>query len=355
MFIKLFLPILFCFSLFGDEFDLFPFGNLAQHIHQLEVDGHLKELVVARREEIEKIKHNWQTKIPSFEERGFIQQFYRALEEGVLKSSEHGAGSAYILYDANQKPLYVVKPFDEDILCLNNRKSSASPYNDRIIRVRSHIPLYRGAQTEVLAYNIAKLLHLEYLLPETHLAVFFHEAFFDIENHAYKYEFQEKLCSVQSYLTDCQNMDLLIKEWVKGGVTDQGILELIDREDFENLTLLIWLLYDTDAHMGNIYAHKDEKGIYHLRKIDNGLCFPIKNSQLLNTLYFFPHAKEKLSERICTFISQLPIQEMESRILFFEMEDTLFAFRQRVALLQECAKEGKLTIRQIDKRLRTLK
>lgn len=345
--------------------DKFQFGRLWSHIKHLEEQNLLYEMIHQRRREISTIKTHWGKKISSFEEPSFLTEIDTLLQLGSLQSSNVGCGAAYFLFDQNNKPLYVIKPFDEDILCLNNRKNFASPYNNSICRVRNHIPLYRTFQAEALSYAMAAILGLEHLIPPTHLAILSHEKFYDISQSLGKEEQEklfaaggipdkEKLCSVQAFLPGTKNLYTLVEEWLAQNLTEEDITALIDPEDFENLVILIWVLFDTDAHAGNIYAKKDAAGLYHLIKIDNGLTFPDQNSHLLNALYFFPQAKKPLSERACKLIQNLPVEKMLEKITFFEMKQTLDAFSQRILVLQQLCRNKAYTIREIDARLRAL-
>ncbi len=345
--------------------DNLEFGRLWQQIKRLEQRGVLYEMILERREEIQAIKEYWKAKIPFIESPDLQKQLLFLLKTGTLQASNHGCGAAYFLSNEQGIPQYVLKPIDEDILCLNNRKQFASPFNNRSFRVRNGIPLYRSAQAETLSFAIARLLGFEHLTPPTHLAVLSHEEFFDITDNLKKEERniylpkmgppdREKLCSVQTYLAETKNLHDLVEDCLKNDFSDDEILHLIDYESFENLCLLIWLFYDTDAHAGNLYAKQDSKGVFHLLKIDNGLTFPDTNSHLLNALYFFPHAKSPPSPRICKIIETLPIKEITALIHLYEMDDALHAFLQRVEILQLLVKETSYSLRDIDIRLHAL-
>lgn len=239
----------------------------------------------------------------SIEANPFFKEFYTCLQTGALLPAER----TYFLLDQNRDPKYVIKPNDE-----------------RIVQVKAHIPLFRTAQAEALSSAFASILGMNRLTPETHLAKISLS--------------EEKLCSVQVYVSDVQTLFQIANEWLKQNVSDEQLLTLIDQTDLEDLFLLIWLLYDTDAHARNIYAKKDASGIYHLIKFDNGLTFPDKNGGLFNALALLPQAKNQLSARIINQIQNLPVEKLTKQILFFEMEDALKAFLERVKTLQELVK-----------------
>lgn len=340
-----------------------PFGKMWSQIKRLENEELLYSMITKRRDEIATIKDHWKEKIPTFEEASFQDSLQVLLKKGTLSPSEHGSGGAYYLYDETETPRFVIKPFDEDILCLNNRKSLASPYNNQAFRVRDYIPLYRTAQAEMLSYSTASLLGFNNLTPPTHLSIITHPTFFDVTDQldtpsSLKEKMapadREKLCTVHTYLPNLQNLYQLVEEWLDKNLSEQEISAMMDLEDFENLVIFIWLLFDTDAHAGNLYVKKDEKGMYHLVKIDNGLTFPNRNSHLLNALYFFPQAKQPLSERACDLIQTLPIEKIIEKFHFFEMEPALDAFHERVEILQQLVKNPHRTIQEIDTRLHAL-
>lgn len=215
----------------------------------------------------------------------------------------------------------VIKPVEPD--CINHR---------------AYIPCSRTAQAEALAYAIAQILGLGHLTPETHLALI-------------PIDGVEKLCSVQQYLPNIENLRDLAVEWLKADLSDATLLTLIDPTDFEDLFLLILLFYDTDAHANNIYARKDDSGIYHLIKLDNGLTFPDKNRQLFNALYLLPQARKKFSPQAIERIQTLPMEKLAEKFIEFEMQDAYGAFVERVENLKQLTD---YSMREIDIHFRKL-
>ncbi|MBS0628800.1 MAG: hypothetical protein JSS30_01085 [Verrucomicrobia bacterium] len=211
----------------------------------------------------------------------------------------------YFLIDQNQTPQYVIKPVEP-----------------KCPKMRDYISCRRTAQAEALAYALADTIGLSHLTPETHLAVI-------------PFGSVEKLCSIQEYLHKIENLRDLAEEWLKAGLEDNELLGLIDPSNFEELFLFILLCYDTDAHANNIYARKNEAGIYHLIKLDNGLTFPDKNKQLFNALYLLPQARNKFSERMIEKIETLPMERLEENFAQFEMQDAFPAFKKRVEILKQ--------------------
>lgn len=310
------------------------FGKLWKQIQRLE-SSKLDQMIQERLQEIAEQKEHW---------RGILKQteeLKKTLSSGTLSPAPMGCGAAYILYDKNGDPVFIIKPVDEESLCLNNRKAFASPYNTRAFRIRDEIPLYRSAQTEVLSCAMAELLGLGRLIPETTLAIISSPSFYNITEGGDK----EKLCSVQRFFSHEKTLLDLIQE-------DEKIT--LDQREFEELMLLMWCIYDTDGHADNFPAVKDSRGIYHLKKIDSGLAFPDKNRGFFNTLYFIPHAREKISPELRGKIAKLPLEKMEELICYFEMDACHAAFKERVQLLQKLAAGSDLTLAEIDMRLRRL-
>lgn len=321
------------------------FGKYQSHIDRLTDEKTLPILVQERKDQINSIKAHWREKLPSMPSYLNQTQFQSVFSKGILIPAEQGCGGAYFLYNETGKPLYVIKPIDEDLFCLNNRKQYASPFFNHLFRVRSEIPLYRTAQAEALAFAVAEILGFETLTPKTEMMILSHEAF--NQDH-------EKLCSVQEYLEEIIDLQELAESFVENQKEDHQILQLIDRESFENLYLLIWLLYDNDAHAGNLYAKQDEGGTFHLIKIDNSLTFPEKNKNYLNDLFFLPHAKSLPSEKLCSIVKELPLEKIAEKIRLFELDGALDAFFQRVAVLQKLFSRTNLSFREIDIRFHSI-
>src|SRR3989442_12751942 len=99
----------------------------------------LSDLICERHKEINEKKEHWKKKLAESEHQ-------QSIDQGRLHAVEEGNGGAYILYDQNETPRFVIKPNDEDIFCLNNRKEFASPFFNRAFRVRKEVTTYRAAQ-----------------------------------------------------------------------------------------------------------------------------------------------------------------------------------------------------------------
>jgi hypothetical protein len=354
--------------------DRLQFGFIWQVIQELVVQNKLNELIKDRRQEIKEKKEHWRPEIEKLQQDSldgsFYQNFETILQTGRLIKVEEGAGAAYFLLDKNSIPYFVIKPIDEDIFCLNNRKFLGSPYNEELFHVRPNIPLYRSAQTDVLAFRIASLMGIAEITPETVMAIISNSEFYDLSDHLTAEELQdfikdtgsidrEKLCSIQTFIPDSKELFEVIHEWLHANYSNDQIESFIDQNDFEDANLFIWSIYDNDAHGGNIrvYVKKtDEHGnkIYGIRKVDNGLSNPEKNRYLVNYLAYLPNAEKALSERAKAKIAQIPISEIAAEMRNFEMEACIDAFKERIEVLQILAKRKDITIAEINLRMSAL-
>ena len=306
-------------------------------------------LVLERREEIASLNKRWSDKLKASEHEAFFTLFAK----GELRESSTGSGGTYILYDSEEVARYVIQPTDEDLLCLHN-KAKASCLDNRAMRTRLHIPPYYSAQTKSLSYDLATLLHLQAVTPPTFLAILSHPLFFDcndILQTPIGETTREKLCAVQSFWPDIDNLHDLAEKWLASGVTDESLLDLIYQESFEDLYLFIWLIYDTDAHAGNLFAQKGTDDRYLLCKLDNALSFPDHNTGLYNALFFLPNAHLLPSKRLKERLEGLCFEAINELFTFYERESAAKPFWQRVEKLKALLDDHTLNFRQIDQNL----
>jgi len=302
--------------------------------------------VVARRESIAEQKEYWREVALKVDMAGFR-----------LVANSNGCGACYFLYKGDT-PLYVVKPVDEDIMCLNNRKGMAD-YRDGFV-IRDYIPLYRSAQTDVMAYRIAEIAGISDITPKTQMAILESNEFYDFidklssdDKEGYGAPDREKLCSIQEYVPDA--LDL----WQVSHANSQDETIPIDPRDFERVNLLIWLTYDTDAHLGNILAYVkevDDEGnpTYGLSKVDNGLSFPEQNAWLRNNLTYFPNAEVPLSKEGREKILNLDIAAITKGMHDLELDKAIPAFLERIETLKEAISDDTITLREINNKMEAL-
>lgn len=285
----------------------------------------LELLIQERICEIQRLNENWRPFVLSMPQKGAC----------VLQ--QEGAGGVYLLYDSQNKPLFIIKPNDENIFCLNNPKHFASPFLEP--RAKTYVPLYRAAQTEAACYELAKICGLDHITPKTVLALFSHPVFFQ----------EEKLCSVQEYLKDTVPLRKVLDDFFKAGFLEEEILERLDQEDFEDVTLFLWLICDSDAHIDNFRAYPkgiNHKGatVYGILKIDNSLALPESNFECSNPLMYLPHALLPISAIVRAKIASLPLQEMKEILEKFTLGSSLAAFEERVCTLQKLMKEEEIKL-----------
>ena len=169
----------------------------------------------------------------------------------------------------------------------------------------------------------------------------------------------EKLCSVQEYVPNSIVMLDKIYEWIQKG--DEDLMRnSICPEDFEDANLFVWTTYDTDAHPGNFLFYpkeikKDELIVYGIKKIDNGLSFPEKNTTFTNFLMYFDSANDPLSDRIKEKIKEIPIEEIAKKMQELELAiPAISAFVERIHVLQELAKRPGISTYEINLRFMLL-
>jgi len=348
--------------------DHLHFGRLWKQIKLLEKQDLLLEMIAKRKKEIAALKEHWRSKVENFKsgtEAHFYQEIEECITQGKIVVSSKGYVAAYFLLDANDHPRFVIKPIDEDILCLNNRKNYASPFNDSRFRVRYDIPLYRSAQAEALSYAVAREIGLAHMTPKTVISIISHENFFDISDplEADEKAFflqhvgspdKEKLCSIQEYIPNMTQLFELVHEWIDHDVSDQAIEDSINQKDFEDAIILIWSTYDTDAHAGNIHVKLDSPSVYSLKKFDNGLTFPEKNTHLFNALSCIPNCLHPLSPHAQQKVRDIPVATIVELMKEYEMDEAIEAFLERMGILKTLNECEKMTIYEIDLRLRAL-
>lgn len=341
--------------------DHLHFGYLWKTIRSQTQGEELYSLIRTRRQEIAALKEHWR---PLISERWTSSPFYAELMQtfysGTLERIEEGLGSAYLLRDAIGMPRFVIKPVDEDILCLNNYKNFASPFNDFSSRVRDGIPLYRSAQTDRAAYETARALGLGEITPVTIMAILSHPLFYDICDVPLSAPAEigtadrEKLCSVQHFVTGSLDLFDTVDQWQNEGLSNEEIAGRIDQADFENSILFVWVIYDADAHAGNVRITPKEGGLFGLSKIDNGLSFPEENRAFLNTFTTFPNASKPLSLCAKNLIRNIPQERIERILHEYEMSAAVGAFKERIEVLQKLIDHESLTIAELDFRMHLL-
>jgi hypothetical protein len=324
--------------------------------------------VKMRREELQLQKDHWSSYIENHHDKAFTQKLNQTLEQGFFAPSDEGCGSAYFLSDKDRNPQFIIKPVDEDIFCLNNRKGYATPFHDTSVRVRDDIPLYRSAQTDAACYVVAKHLDLTHITPKTMMCLVDSNMFYDLTSCLSSSDRQafinltgladtQKLCSVQEFVPDSSMMMSKIYEWLHTGMSEEEMDSQICPHDFEDANLFLWTTLDTDGHPGNFLlypkSHIDGgKEIFGIKKIDNGLSFPEKNTQFTNFLMYFGLAKRPLSDSIKQKIINFPLEQIVSDLSELELSvKSAVACAERIRVLQELAQRDGMTPYEINLRM----
>ncbi|HSX11294.1 MAG TPA: hypothetical protein VLF94_06250 [Chlamydiales bacterium] len=285
-----------------------------------------------------------------------------------LDPIQSGISGSYFLLDGEERPLYVIKPIDEDAGCLNNPKWFRSPFE--MSPIREHMPLYCAPFREVATYDIACLIGVDGVAPKTVLTILDSPSFYDFSESVareelFSYEMQvgppdkEKLCSAQEYVPNSQTLSAVVQELQAMELNDEEIAARFDQNDFEDANILIWTTYDTDAHRGNILCYPkgtDALGneILGLKKIDNGLAFPEENQELRNALAYLPNATKPLSEEARTKIASIDVDAVAEKLKTHHLDTSIKALRERMESLKTLAQDRSLTIQEINRAMRYL-
>ncbi len=351
----------------------FHFGVFLHELARLKEEGTLLHSIKDRRDELLGQKEHWRSFVDELrkgEDRSFYSDIESVLNEGKLIANHAGCGGSYFLVDAQAVPRYVIKPGDEDIFCLNNRKEFGSPFNDDQHRVRDDIALYLSAQADAFTWEIAFMAGLEGSTPKAVMGIVQNEKFYDFTTwipdadkekliSATGFPDKEKLCSIQEFIPASQDFIELLHDFYAKDLTEEEIASHFDQEDFEQVCMLLWLTYDNDGHGGNFRTYVkriDETGkkIYGIKKIDNGLSFPEKNTHYINTLAWAPNATCPISENLKQKIATFPMEKILKRMDDYELKSSKEAFEQRIEILQTLAQRDGITIGEIDLRLHFL-
>ncbi len=329
---------LYCTSQFESEF-LWP------QIEEVENAGTLDLIISERIHEIRALNEHWRPLVLQQQECNLdlFAEYLSMLQTGKLALEEEGAGAAYTLYGSDNSPRFVIKPTDENIFCLHNPKHFASPFLDP--RVKSDIPLYRGAQTDALCYELAKICGLGHITPKAVLALISHPQFAHILKNC---PAEEKLCSIQEYLIDTSPLREVLDVFLAEGFSEEDLLDRFDQDDFEDIQLFLWITCDNDAHTDNfrVYPKKiNSKGeiVYGLYKIDNSLALPDCNSGFSNLLMYFPNALLPLSSKTREKINSLPLEGMKELLRKFGLNSSIDALEKRILVLQNLLEQKDLT------------
>ena len=342
-------------------FGLFFFDKIS-HLKSLD---HLYRYIARRRSEIAERKSHFSPLVESLKilYSDFYTSFQQTHRTGSLQPVEE-AGAAYLLCDKNAKPKFIVKPVDEDIFCLGNRKGFAGIHTG--YHMKKWIPLYRSAQTSVLCYEVAQIIQT-FITSQTSMAIVKDEGFHDLFEQAglsYKDSLiakggnpdKEKLCSIQRYTENSKDLFEVLNHLQSMKLSDREIEKIFDQTDFEEVNLFVWTTYDTNGYLGSFCVYVKEvdplgREILGIKKIDNSLAFPEKNEQLRNGLIHLPNTKRPLSENAKEKIMYIDVDAIVNRLCFYEMDECIDAFVERIEILKKLAQREGMSIYEINYRM----
>jgi hypothetical protein len=314
----------------------------------------------SRQQEINDKKELFRSKMNEDRSHEEVQnQVQDIAKEGKLDALSGGSGGAYLLKDANNTPRFVVKPNDEDILCLNNRKKCASPLVDSQLRIRADIPTYESAQNEALASDIADLVGLNQIAPKTVLVILENDSFHlftDQVSGPFKEDLipekgKEKLCSAQEFIPNSEDLLDYTKRMSAARTPCQ-----FDQSDFEMANIFTWITGDQDGHSGNYRTYEKENRVQGLKKIDNGLICGEgnQNNYIVNGLATFKEEmNQPLSEEGRKLIADIPLEKIQDKMRFYEKsEASIQLLQKRVETLKALVQgNSEITLAEINKNL----
>jgi hypothetical protein len=294
-----------------------------------------------------------------------LKEAFRSRAEsyrGEIERNEgRGVSGSYFLVDDEGVRRFVIKPLDEDAGCIHS-DGFATPF--WMSPLRSNMPLYFSSMREVLAYEIAKTIGVESIVPKTTFGIFESEKFHDFSDGIAIEELKqfietcglgdkEKFCSVQEYVANSKSLFEALQDLQMAGLTDEEIGQRFDQKDFEDANILLWTTYDTDGHMGNFLVYPkgvDEIGneILGLKKIDNSLAFPDKNQQLRNNLSYLPNANCELSDEAKAKIAAIDVEKLAKQMEEMGLDSAVGAMKTRIEALQKIAQTPGMTIKEIN-------
>lgn len=333
----------------------------------------IQEYVKQVREYIQEVKEEYrethivaERSVPA--NREFQRNVSSMMKTGSLKPVDGGKGGVYFLLDSAGTPKFVVKPFDEDMLTLNNPKHYATPYiaDDGQAEAKPGVPLYSAVRNEMMTGIIAKELGLERCVPKSQVMILSSQNFHDITDgidadpheiaDKYGAPDREKLCIVQEFIPDSSDTgELLVsnfpgsqEEIEEMSEEERHELELtalpngIDQEMYEEAIILALVCGETDGNAGNFLLSKiadPDSGQFSIIKIDNAATFTETNTSVASGYNWLlkcaeqplsPHAKEIIKNIDADRISSL----MSDKGL---PDEAIDAMKQRVEVMNDFA------------------
>jgi len=353
-----------------EEADIFKLGLIWQEITKENISlKQIIELIQHRRADILEQKNQWNEYIETHDTGELMKKYEKQRQSLKIHRLITGCGGTYLVTSKENVPLMIIKPIDEDIMCLNNSKHYANLFNDETHVPKKHIPLYYSHQTHLLCHLIAKELGIAGTTPKAEIAIIRSDAFHDLssvlsqENSYLKDAIgcrdTEKLCCIQEYIPHTKSLQDLVYEYLNKGNSHNLICDL-DQENIENLNLMAWITFDNDAHPGNFLVSELIDPHTHavqikLTKIDNSMTFPKENLGFNNFLFILDRRSDPISDRLRETIAYLDEEAIVKYMTDLKFpQEAMLAFYQRIYILKELAKKPSISLFEINLRFELL-
>ncbi len=322
-----------------------------EEVQDMYMKGTLGDVISERRHMLSEQKESMSGTIEASELQSLdTYKALRGLEKaGTFEPVEGGAGGAYCLKNSKGTTQFIIKPNDEDVFCMNNRKNVASIQDAPDYRVKTDIPNYQSAQNEALASRISEHLGLATVIPKTVMVVLKNDGFHDFMD-GFPLDSAElgldagidkvKLCSAQAFVPNSKDL-----QEFQIGKSPEELRDSIDQGSFEDANIIMWTILENDGHSGNFrVAPIEGSSKSKLIKIDSGLSSPDKNTGLTNCLASMLNAEKKLSDSAKEKINNIPIDDIsEDMLAYGKSPEAVEAFKARIVELKSLGVPGMAT------------
>lgn len=297
----------------------------------------------------------------------FHSRVHSLMKNGSLKPVPGGKSGVYFLCDAKGDRKFVVKPYDEDMLTLNNPKGFATPYHDAdgMCRPKGGIPMFSATKNEAMASAIARELGISRSTAKAQMMILTSDTFHDITDdidadpekiaETYGLADKEKLCVVQEYISDCREVgDLLLEgsgkdqfafmrmdHEARTALEREILPKDIDQEMFEEGIILALVCGEADGNAGNFLLSNKPDPQTHKRavyKIDNAAAFTENNSSINTGVLWLLECSEKpISNKARQMINNLDPDRIASLMKEQGYSDlSISEMQERIYMMKVC-------------------
>lgn len=277
---------------------------------------------------------------------GLENQFANRVKDCTnIRDLESGTCGVYLAQNEDSTEKFIVKPADEAQTALHNGRNFATVLHN--ISAREEIPTNQQAINAALAYDVAMIVGIADITPETGLVVLESDKF----NTNFATKSGQKLASAQKFIDDAEELEIYKRR--------DSDLDKINESDFQNINLLIWIIGAQDANKGNFLVHSEgDNEPKRLKLIDNDISFRegmSKRSGIFNGLSTFTKQMEKpLSEKSKTIISLIKLNKIVDKMSFYgKSENSINATIARINILKALVEKSDrtsspITLKEID-------